>query len=248
MVQRIPQPGDLEPIERASRDELQALQLERLKWTLQHAYDNVPHYRRAFDARGRASGRPEDAGRPGEVPVHGEEGPARQLSVRPVRRAARAGGARACVVAARPASRPSSATRSSDIDTWADLVARSIRAAGGRPGDMVHIAYGYGLFTGGLGAHYGAERLGCTVDPDVGRADREAGAADPRLPARHHHGDAVVHAEHRRGVRSARAWIRRESLAEGRHLRRRAVDRGDARARSRRAPASTRSTSTACRK
>ena len=67
----------------------------------------------------------------------------------------------------------------SDIDTWADLVARSIRAAGGRPGDMVHVAYGYGLFTGGLGAHYGAERAGLHRDPDVGRPDREAGAADP---------------------------------------------------------------------
>ena len=64
-----------------------------------------------------------------------------------------------------PASPPSSATPSDDIDTWADVMARSIRAAGGRPGDMVHVAYGYGLFTGGLGAHYGAERLGCTVIP-----------------------------------------------------------------------------------
>ncbi len=66
---------------------------------------------------------------------------------------------------ARPASPPSSATPTNDIDTWADLMARSIRAAGGRPGDVVHVAYGYGLFTGGLGAHYGAERLGCTVVP-----------------------------------------------------------------------------------
>ena len=70
--------------------------------------------------------------------------------------------------AARPASRPWSATRGADLDTWAALVARSIRAAGGRRGDLVHIAYGYGLFTGGLGAHYGAELLGCTVVPMSG--------------------------------------------------------------------------------
>jgi phenylacetate-CoA ligase len=70
-----------------------------------------------------------------------------------------------------------------DIDNWAKLVARSIRAAGGRAGDMVHNAYGYGMFTGGLGAHYGAERAGLHRGADVGRADREAGAADHGLPA-----------------------------------------------------------------
>ena len=92
-----------------------------------------------------------------------------------------------------------------DIDTWASLMARSIRAAGGRPGDIVHVAYGYGLFTGGLGAHYGAERARLHGGADVRRADREAGAAHRRLRARRHHGDAVVHAEHRRGVRPAGA-------------------------------------------
>ena len=81
-----------------------------------------------------------------------------------------------------------------DIDVWAEVMARSIRAAGGRPGMIVHVAYGYGLFTGGLGAHYGAERLGCTVDPGLGRHDRAAGAADPGFRARHHHGDAELHA------------------------------------------------------
>ena len=121
----------------------------------------------AFDAAGRPSGRPEDARRPRAVSVHGQERPARQLSVRPVRGAARAGGAHPRVVGHdRQADRRRLHAR--DIDTWADLVARSIRAAGGRPGDIVHVAYGYGLFTGGLGAHYGAERLGCTVIPMSG--------------------------------------------------------------------------------
>jgi phenylacetate-CoA ligase len=167
MVQRIPEPGDLEPIERASRDELQALQLERLKWTLKHAYENVAHYRRAFD---QAGVHPDDlktladlakfpftekktlrdnypfglfaVPREQVVRVHASSGTTGKPTV--------------------------VGYTKRDIDTWAGLVARSIRAAGGRPGDMVHIAYGYGLFTGGLGAHYGAERLGCTVVPMSG--------------------------------------------------------------------------------
>jgi phenylacetate-CoA ligase len=167
MVQRIPQPGELEPIERASRDELQALQLERLKWSLTHAYENVAHYRRAFDEAGV---HPDDlktladlakfpftekktlrdnypfglfaVPREQVVRVHASSGTTGKPTVVGYTRR--------------------------DIDTWANVVARSIRAAGGRPGDMVHIAYGYGLFTGGLGAHYGAERLGCTVVPMSG--------------------------------------------------------------------------------
>src|ERR1700728_4699952 len=94
--------GELEPIETASVDELRALQLERLRWSLRHAYDNVTYYRKMFDV----------------AAVH--------------------------------------------LDTGATVMARSICAAGGRPGHIVHVAYGYGLFTGGLGAHYGAERLGHT--------------------------------------------------------------------------------------
>ncbi len=167
MVQRIPQPGELDPIERASRAELQALQLERLKWSLRHAYDNVPHYRRAFDEAGV---HPDDlktladlakfpftdkktlrdnypfglfaVPREQVVRVHASSGTTGKPTV--------------------------VGYTQRDIDTWAGVVARSIRAAGGRPGDMVHIAYGYGLFTGGLGAHYGAERLGCTVVPMSG--------------------------------------------------------------------------------
>ena len=162
-----PDPATLEPIEVADREVLAALQLERMRWSLQHAYDNVPHYRAAFDAVGIG---PADlreltdlrhfpfttkadlrAGYPFgmfAVPrrdvarIHASSGTTGQPTV--VGYTAR------------------------DISTWADVMARSMRAGGVRPGDLVHIAYGYGLFTGGLGAHYGAERLGCTVVPVSG--------------------------------------------------------------------------------
>ena len=167
MVQRIPSPGDLEPIERASRDELQALQLERLKWSLQHAYENVPHYRKAFDEAGVHPGDLKSLGDLAKFPFtekktlrdnypFGLFAVPREQVVRVHASSGTTG--RPTVVG----------YTQKDIDTWADVVARSIRAAGGRPGDMVHIAYGYGLFTGGLGAHYGAERLGCTVIPMSG--------------------------------------------------------------------------------
>jgi phenylacetate-CoA ligase len=162
-----PAPGDLEPIERASRDELQALQLERLRATLDHAYRNVPHYRQAFEARG----------------VHPSE--LKQLSdlsrfpftTKADLRANYPFGMFAVPREQVVRVHASSGTTGKptvvgytqrDIDVWADLVARSIRASGGRRGDIVHVAYGYGLFTGGLGAHYGAERLGCTVVPMSG--------------------------------------------------------------------------------
>ena len=153
--------------ERLSVDELRALQLKRLRATLQHAYDNVPFYRERSTGR-RAPRRLPGAGRPGPVPVHRQGRPARQLPVRHVRRAAGAGAAHPRLVRHDRAARPSSATPSATIDTWADVMARSIRAAGGRPGHKVHNAYGYGLFTGGLGAHYGVERLGGTVIPASG--------------------------------------------------------------------------------
>jgi phenylacetate-CoA ligase len=167
MVQRIPASGDLEPIERASRDELQALQLERLRWSLQHAYDNVPHYRAAFDAAGV---HPDDLKTLADLArfpfsdkktlrdnyPFGLFAVPREQVVRIHASSGTTG--KATVVG----------YTQNDIDTWAGVVARSIRAAGARPGDMVHVAYGYGLFTGGLGAHYGAERLGCTVVPMSG--------------------------------------------------------------------------------
>ncbi|QPH52235.1 phenylacetate--CoA ligase PaaK [Pontivivens ytuae] len=162
-----PDPDSLDPIETASRDEIAALQLKRLQWSLGHAYENVPHYRAAFDAAGV---QPEDltdladlakfpftvkqdlrdnypfgmfaVPREEVVRVHASSGTTGQPTVVGYTR--------------------------NDLKTWADVVARSMRAAGTRAGDIVHISYGYGLFTGGLGAHYGAERLGCTVVPVSG--------------------------------------------------------------------------------
>ncbi len=159
-----PAPGDLEPIERASSDELQALQLRRLQWTLQHAYDNVAHYRRAFDAKGVHPSDCRSLADLARFPFTAksdlrEHYPFGMFAVprdRVVRVHASSGTTGKPTVVG---------YTQGDIDRWADLGARSIRAAGGRAGDMVHVAYGYGLFTGGLGAHYGAERLGCTVVP-----------------------------------------------------------------------------------
>lgn len=167
MVQRIPAPGDLEPIERASRDELQALQLERMKWTLKHAYDNVPHYRAAFDAAGVHPSDLKSLADIAKFPFTEkktlrENYPFGLFAVpreKVVRIHASSGTTGKATVVG---------YTQNDIDTWANVVARSIRAGGGRAGDMVHISYGYGLFTGGLGAHYGAERLGCTVIPMSG--------------------------------------------------------------------------------
>ncbi|PJI95924.1 phenylacetate-CoA ligase [Acidovorax sp. 69] len=167
MAVRQPAPGDLEPIETASRDEVQALQLQRLRWTLQHAYDNVPHYRRAFDAKGVHPSDLQQLSDLSKFPFTVKKDlrdnyPFGMFAV-PREQVAR------IHASSGTTGKPTVVgyTRK-DIDTWADLVARSIRAAGGRAGDMVHVAYGYGLFTGGLGAHYGAERAGCTVIPMSG--------------------------------------------------------------------------------
>ena len=167
MAVRQPAPGDLEPIETASRDEILALQLQRLRWTLQHAYDNVPHYRRAFDAKGVHPGDLKQLSDLSRFPFTVKKDlrdnyPFGMFAVprEQVQRLHASSGTtgKPTVVG----------YMRQDIDTWADLAARSIRAAGGRPGDMVHVAYGYGLFTGGLVAHYGAERAGCTVIPMSG--------------------------------------------------------------------------------
>ncbi|MBI3140808.1 MAG: phenylacetate--CoA ligase [Rhodocyclales bacterium] len=167
MPAKKPAPGDLEPIEKASRDEVAGLQLERLKWSLKHAYENVPHYRRKFDAAGV---RPEDLKQLADLAKFPftakqdlrENYPFGMFAVpreKVVRVHASSGTTGKPTVVG---------YTKNDIDMWADLMARSIRASGGRPGDIVHVAYGYGLFTGGLGAHYGAERLGCTVIPMSG--------------------------------------------------------------------------------
>ncbi|MCS6810590.1 MAG: phenylacetate--CoA ligase PaaK [Tepidimonas sp.] len=167
MPVKSPRPGDLEPIETASRDEIAALQLQRLKWSVRHAYDHVPHYRAKFDAAGV---HPDDLKTLADLAKFPfttkadlrDNYPFGMFAVpreRVVRIHASSGTTGKPTVVG---------YTQRDIDTWANLVARSIRAAGGRAGDIVHVAYGYGLFTGGLGAHYGAERLGCTVIPMSG--------------------------------------------------------------------------------
>jgi len=167
MAVRQPAPGDLEPIETASRDEIHALQLQRLRWTLQHAYDNVPHYRRAFDAKGVHPGDLKQLSDLAKFPFTVKQDlrdnyPFGMFAV-PRERVAR------LHASSGTTGKPTVVGYTlRDIDHWADLVARSIRAAGGRAGDLVHVSYGYGLFTGGLGAHYGAERAGCTVIPMSG--------------------------------------------------------------------------------
>src|SRR5437870_11267368 len=154
----------LEPIEKAPHDELRRLQLGRLQWSLKHAYDNVPHYRRKFDAAGV---KPHDCRRLEDLRRFPfttkadlrETYPFGMFAVpmdRIVRVHASSGTTGKPTVVGYTAK---------DIDMWTQVMARSIRAAGARPGDKVQVAYGYGLFTGGLGAHYGAEHLGLAVIP-----------------------------------------------------------------------------------
>ncbi|MEQ5871613.1 phenylacetate--CoA ligase [Sagittula sp. NFXS13] len=162
-----PSPDSLDPIEIASRDEISALQQKRLAWSLRHAYDNSPFYKKQFDAAGA---HPDDFKSLADLakfpftlkqdlrdtyPFGMFAVPQNQLS----RVHASSGTTGKPTVVG---------YTKNDIDVWADVMARSIRASGGRAGDICHVAYGYGLFTGGLGAHYGAERLGCTVVPISG--------------------------------------------------------------------------------
>ena len=158
---------DLESIETASRDEIAALQLTRLRWSVRHAYDNVAAYRRKFDELGV---HPEDLKELKDLARFPfttksdlrENYPFGMFAVpreQVVRIHASSGTTGKPTVVG---------YTQNDINTWADLIARCIRASGGKKGDIVHVAYGYGLFTGGLGAHYGAERLGCTVIPISG--------------------------------------------------------------------------------
>jgi len=162
-----PEPGDLESIETASVDELRGLQLERLRWSLRHAYENVPHYRRAFDEMGVHPDDCKDLSDLARFPLTGkaelrENYPFDMFAV-PREQVSRVHASSGTT------GKPTVVGYTADdIDIWARLMARSIRASGGRAGDIVHVAYGYGLFTGGLGAHYGAEKLGCTVVPVSG--------------------------------------------------------------------------------
>src|SRR6516164_4780059 len=158
---------ELDDAERASRDEMMALQTKRLAWSLKHAYDNVAHYKNAFD---KAGVHPSDfreladlAKFPFTVKTDLRDNyPFNMFAVpreKLVRVHASSGTTGKPIVVGY--------TRA-DIDVWSSVMARSIRAAGGRSGMIIHNAYGYGLFTGGLGVHYGAERLGCTVVPISG--------------------------------------------------------------------------------
>lgn len=167
MLKERTQSDALEAIETASEDELRGVQLQRLKWSLQHAYDNVAHYKQSFDAVGIHPSELKQLSDLSKFPFTTKKDlrdnyplgllavPRRQLS----RIHASSGTTGKPTVVGYTAN---------DINTWANVVARSIRAAGGRAGDMLHNAFGYGLFTGGLGIHYGAERLGCTVVPMSG--------------------------------------------------------------------------------
>ncbi len=159
--------GALDAIETASRDELQALQLERLRWSLHHAYDNVQHYRAAFDAKGVHPDDLKSLADLSKFPFTSKED-LRQNYPFGMFAVPREQVARVHASSGTTGKPTVVGYTKRDIDTWAGLVARSIHAAGGRAGDIVHVAYGYGLFTGGLGAHYGAERLGCTVIPMSG--------------------------------------------------------------------------------
>jgi len=162
-----PRKEDLDPIEIASRDEITALQLNRLKWSLKHAYENVPHYRKSFEAAGAHPDDLKDLSDLRKFPFTSKQDlranyPFGMFAVpreKVVRIHASSGTTGKPTVVG---------YTKNDLDVWADCMARSIRASGTRPGDVVHVAYGYGLFTGGLGAHYGAERLGCTVIPVSG--------------------------------------------------------------------------------
>ncbi|UPK74259.1 phenylacetate--CoA ligase [Nocardioidaceae bacterium SCSIO 66511] len=170
-----PKPADLEPIETASIDELRSLQLERLRWSLGHAYENVPHYRRAFDDLGV---HPEDCKELSDLAKFPLTGKAELRDNYPFGMFAvpREQVSRVHASSGTTGKPTVVGYTAEDIDMWAQLMARSIRASGGRAGDIVHVAYGYGLFTGGLGAHYGAEKLGCTVVPvSGGMTERQVG-------------------------------------------------------------------------
>ena len=164
---RPPRPDELDPIETASRDEITALQLTRMRSTLERAYDNVPHYKRRFDDAGVGPADLTSLVDLSRFPFTVKEDlrlnyPFELFAVpraRIIRIHASSGTTGIPTVVGY--------TRN-DLDTWAGLVARCLRAAGARSGDMVHVAYGYGLFTGGLGLHGGAEKLGCTVIPASG--------------------------------------------------------------------------------
>ncbi|MCR9108540.1 phenylacetate--CoA ligase PaaK [Marivita sp. XM-24bin2] len=170
-----PKPGDLDRIETASIDEIRALQLDRLRWSLRHAYDNVPMYRAKFEAAGVHPDDLHDLSDLAKFPFTlksdlRDNYPFGLFAV-PREQIAR------IHASSGTTGKPTVVGYTkNDIDMWASVVARSLRASGLRAGDMVHVAYGYGLFTGGLGAHYGVEKLGGTVVPmGGGQTEKQVG-------------------------------------------------------------------------
>ena len=177
-----PKKSDLDPIEIASRDEIEALQLDRMKWSLKHAYENVPMYKKRFDDAGVHHDDLKSLADLSKFPFtyktdlrdnypFGMFAVPREQIVRIHASSGTTG--KATVVG----------YTKNDVDVFADMVARSLRASGVRPGEIVHNAYGYGLFTGGLGAHYGIERLGATVIPvSGGQTARQVALIDDFKP------------------------------------------------------------------
>jgi len=167
LAEIVPRKEDLEPIETASRDEIAALQLQRLRWSLKHSYENVPHYRKSFDAAGVHVGDLKSLADLAKFPFTQKHDlranyPFGMFAV-PREKIARVHASSGTT------GKPTVVGYTArDLDMWADVMARSFRACGGRPGMKVHNGYGYGLFTGGLGIHDGATRLGCTVIPVSG--------------------------------------------------------------------------------
>jgi phenylacetate-CoA ligase len=164
MTDRVP---GLHPIETASVDEIRATQLGRLRWSLRHAYDNVPHYKAAFDAAGAHPGDVTDLADLAKFPFLVKDDlranyPFGMFAYPPDKLA------RVHASSGTTGKPTVVGYTMDDVSMWADVMARSLYASGARPGMKVHVAYGYGLFTGGLGAHYGAERLGCLVIPMSG--------------------------------------------------------------------------------
>ncbi len=167
MDRRNTKDANLDAIETASRDEIEQLQLDRLRWSLKHAYDNVVHYQQSFDAAGVHPNDLMSLADLARFPFLTKQDLRAQypfgMFAVPREKTAR------IHASSGTTGQPTVVGYTAqDISNWADLAARSIRAGGGRPGDLVHVAYGYGLFTGGLGAHYGVERVGATVIPMSG--------------------------------------------------------------------------------
>ena len=194
---------------------------------VERAYRDVPHYRAKIRRRRRQAGRPEIARRHRALSVHARR-PTCATTIRSACSRCRANSCCGMHASSGTTGKPTVVGYTqADLDIWADLMARSLACAGARPGDIVHNAYGYGLFTGGLGAHYGAERLGCTVVPVSGGGTERQVHAAAAISAPTCCAHAVLRAQHRRGRRE-HGRRSAQAAAAGRPVRRRAVERRDA--------------------